>query len=123
MGLAVSDDTRLLAFGRGIVNRTKGFADLVDKIKNLCEKEQVKEIVFGLPFGPEGEENERTQRVRNFSRKLGLYFPEIPIFFIDESYSSYEAQNLLRQGIEKKLHGADDEIAAIIILQRYLDGL
>lgn len=120
IGLAVSDDSRLLAFGRGIIDRSKGLPDLVHKLKALCEKERVTEILFGLPLDEEGEEGPAAKRVRNFSKKLGLYFPDMKMSFIDESFSSFEAKNLLRI-TGRREH--DDEVAATIILQRYLDTL
>lgn len=118
IGLAVSDDARLLAFGRGILDRSRGFPLLVDKLKDLCAKENVSEILFGLPLDEEGKEGPAAKRVRNFARKLGLYFPDMNMSFTDESFSSFEAKNLLR-ATGRNAH--DDEVAAIIILQRYLD--
>ncbi len=121
IGLAVSDDARLLAFGRGIIDRTKGGIDKVAaRLRELCEKEHVTDFVFGLPLNHENGEGDSAQRIRNFAKKLGLYFPDIAISFVDESFSSFQAQNLQR---EAGRHGHDDEFAATIILQRYLDSL
>lgn len=120
IGLAVSDDARLLAFGRGIIDRSKGFDALVRKLEDLCLKENIVEFLFGLPLDDEGEEGESALRIRNFAKKLGLYFKDMPMSFIDESYSSFQAQRLQR---DSGRHGHDDELAATIILQRYLDTL
>lgn len=120
IGLAVSDDSRLMAFGRGILERSQGFQKIVKKIRELCEKEHVVEFVFGLALDDEGEEGVTAIKVRNFSRKLGLYFPGVPMNFIDESFSTFQAKNMQR---EAGGHGGDDELAATIILQRYLDSL
>ncbi len=120
IGLAVSDDAALLAFGRGILDRSKGFDYIVHKIKDLCEKEQVKELVFGLPLNVEGEEGLSAKKIRNFAKKLELYLPGKPMRFVDESFSSFEAKNLQRLTGRR---GHDDEVAATIILQRYLDTL
>lgn len=120
IGLAVSDDSRLLAFGRGVLLRSSGLNKIFEQIKRLCEKENVAEFVFGLPLNDEGEEGESATKVRNFAKKLGLYFPDKLLGFVDESFSSFEAKNLQRQ---TGSHGHDDELAATIILQRYLDKL
>jgi len=120
VGLAVSDDARLLAFGRGIFDRSKGFKTLVKKLEELCSAEKIVEFVFGLALDDEGEEGEQAQKVRNFAKKIGLSFPDIKISFIDESFSSYDAQNMLK---ESGQHGHDDEMAAVIILQRYIDNV
>lgn len=120
IGLAVSDDARLLAFGRGILDRGKGLPSVIDKLKDLCVRENVTEILLGLPLNDEGEEGPPAKRVRNFAKKLGLYFPGKKIHFTDESFSSFEAKNLLRTAGR---NDHDDEMAAVIILQRYLDKL
>ena len=120
IGLAVSDDARLLAFGRGIVDRSKGFDALLRKLEDLCAKENIIEFVFGLPLDDEGEEGEAATRVRNFAKKLGLHFKDKPMSFTDESFSSFQAKRLQQ---ESGRHGHDDELAATIILQRYLDTL
>ena len=90
---------------------------MVGKLKALCEKDGVVEFVFGLPLDVEGAEGVSSKRIRNFAAKLGLYFPDNKISFVDESYSTFEAKGLQRKFAA---HGADDEFAAIIILQRYL---
>ena len=120
IGLAVSDDARLLAFGRGIVDRSKGFEAMVHRLEDLWAKENIVEFVFGLPLDDKGEEGESAKRVRNFAVKLGLYFKDKPMNFVDESFSSFQAQRLQQ---EAGRHGNDDELAATIILQRYLDTL
>ena len=123
IGLAVTDDARLLAFGRGVIDRSKGFPKLVLVLKELCLKEHVTQFVFGLAINDDdegGKEGESAGRVRNFAKKLGLHFPDVKITFIDESFSSFQAQQMLR---ETGRHAQDDELAATIILQRYLDKL
>ena len=122
IGLAVSDDARLLAFGRGVIDRGPGgggFEKLVFKLRAICEKDGVVEFVFGLALNAEGEEGESAGRVRNFAAKLGSHFPDQKFNFIDESFSSFEAKKLQQ---EAGSHGYDDEFAAKIILQRFLDG-
>jgi putative Holliday junction resolvase len=118
IGLAVSDDARLLAFGRGVFDRKKGFPSLVTKLQEICNKEYVTELLFGLPLDENSEEGDSTKKVRNFAKKLGLYFADRKISFTDESFSSFEAKNQLRAAGRG---GHDDEAAAVIILQRYLD--
>ena len=121
IGLAVSDDARLLAFGRGVIDRTAsgGFEKMVGKLRAICEKDGVAEFVFGLALDAEGEEGETAGRVRNFAAKLGSHFPDQKFNFIDESFSTFEAKKLQQ---EAGSHGHDDEFAAKIILQRFLDG-
>lgn len=120
IGLAVSDDARLLAFGRGILDRSEGFAKNLKKIQKLCNSEHVQELVFGLALDDQGEEGETAKKVRNFAKKLEPYFVGLSMHFIDESFSSFEAKNMQK---EVGNYGHDDEMAAIVILQRYLDSI
>lgn len=120
IGLAVSDDARLLAFGRGVVDASKGFKYVVQCLEKLCADEHIEDILLGIPLDDEGEEGESALRVRNFSQKLALQLPGKQLHFFDESFSSFEAQKLLK---ESGKNGFDDEMAAVVTLQRYLDTL
>ena len=123
LGLAVCDSGRTMAFGRGILDRSKGMKTVGQFLQKLCVDEGIKEVVFGLPLGNENEETEQTERVRNFAKKLGLYLPDMRMSFFDESFTSYQADQFLAQ-MELKPHErrqSEDELAAIFILNRYLE--
>ena len=123
LGLAVSDSGRKMAIGRGIFDRKLGFEKLVKHIGKLCADENVTEILLGLPLGNEGEETVQTRRIRNFAEKLGLYVTGVKMSFIDESFTSFEARQFLDQiGVKTHLHRqSEDEVAALLILNRYLE--
>jgi putative Holliday junction resolvase len=124
VGVAISDEDRTMVFGRGVIKNFKSLADLFEKVKSICEKEAVVEIVVGLPVNPDGEDTFQTARIRGFGLKLEEFIKTVPVKFEDESFSSFEADSFLSnvakvKGSERKK--TEDEIAAVVILKRYLD--
>ena len=73
-------------------------------------------VVVGLPLATDGGEQYASLRCRRFANQLhGRYGVEVVL--VDERGSSMEAQRMLGT------HGADDAVAAAVILQRYFDAL
>jgi putative holliday junction resolvase len=77
-------------------------------------------LVVGLPCHPDGTPHEMTQLAKRFGNQLNGRF-NLPVTWVDERYSSVEAEADIRQGAAR----ADmlDAEAARVILQQYLDGL
>jgi putative holliday junction resolvase len=125
VGLAVSDEDQTMVFGRGVMKDYRSLAALFEKIKDFCVREDVIEIVMGVPVGREGEDTPQSERIRGFGEKLQEYLGgDIPVEFEDESFTSFEADEFLDRilhikGRDRK--GAEDELAAVLILKRYLD--
>ncbi len=126
IGMAICDESRQFVFGRGVVNPLKGLRKVFDAILKICKDDAIRCIIFGLPLSSEGSETIQTKRIRNFSLKLSKFLAEngmdLPIVFEDESFTSYEAdKDLAELGIKgsqrKKM---EDELAAVLILKRYL---
>jgi putative Holliday junction resolvase len=82
-------------------------------------------IVLGLPYNSDGSDSEMTEIVRNFGATLIPRF-EIPIEFVDERYTSAEAETLLKEdrrlGVRtKKLKKEDiDAKAAQLIAESWM---
>jgi putative Holliday junction resolvase len=69
-------------------------------------------LVVGVPFHPDGASHENTARARKFARQLRARFPRLPVYEVDERYSTTEA---LSGG------AADaDAGAACVILEQFL---
>ena len=79
-------------------------------------------LIVGIPYQPDGGESDITRAARNFSRKLEHRF-NLPVYTIDESLSSYEAEEQLRQDMIISKHNKHeiDKMAAAIIVQSWLD--
>lgn len=129
-GLAVTDPLQIIANGLVTVNTS----ELLDFIRQYCQREEVETIVVGEPRQPDGSPSENLQRVRSFvgnlrkeltaMRDSGLLDHEISIEWYDERFTSVLAhQTMLASGIGKKARqnkALVDEISATIILQDYM---
>lgn len=126
IGLAVSDRDRMMAFGRGkIVN--KNLEQVLDELFRLLNDEEIVRILIGLPLGEDGEETPQTLRIRDFGERLSNFLKQkglnILMEYVDESFSSFEANQILRdlgvKGLDRKK--TEDELAAMILIHRYID--
>ena len=79
-------------------------------------------LIVGIPYQPDGGESDITRAARNFSRKLEQRF-NLPVYTIDESLSSYEAEEQLKQDIKITKHNKHeiDKMSAAIIVQSWLN--
>lgn len=121
MGMAVSDPLGITAQGLetlGRKSKRKDFARLQEVLRNY----EVKEIVLGYPLRMSGEAGPQSEKVAKFARELRQEF-NLPVHLWDERLTSAEANRLLRDAelsIEKRAR-AVDRIAAVLILQAFLD--
>ncbi len=79
-------------------------------------------LIVGIPYLLDGGESDITRAARNFSRALEKRF-KLPVYTVDESLSSYEAEQHLKQDIKIAKHNKHevDKMAAAIIVQSWLD--
>lgn len=85
-------------------------------IAALLEEWQPNLVVVGLPLATDGGEQYASMRCRRFANQLRGRFG-LEVVLVDERGSSMEAQEMLGK------HVADDSVAAMVILRRYLDAL
>ncbi len=113
IGIAVSDPEGRIAFPKSaLLNR--GSAKIVKELKSLLAKEDVSEIVVGLPLNLDGSESDQSRKVRSFVKKLKSRVT-LPVKFENEIFTTHMVES---QGVEKEHR---DESAAAVILQSYLD--
>ena len=120
-GIAVSDTGGSMAFPRKtILMRTR--AAFFEELLALIEAEATDAIVIGLPINLDGEESLTTRQVRNFSKSLARR-TTLPLFWMEEALSSYEAERDLRDAGRSAAQGRAvlDQQAAVRILQSFLD--
>ena len=79
-------------------------------------------LIVGIPYLLEGGETDITRAARNFSKELEKRFG-LPVFTVDESLTSFEAEQRLRQQMKIAKHNKHeiDKMAASIIVQSWLD--
>ncbi|SIQ39300.1 Holliday junction resolvase RuvX [Maribacter ulvicola] len=120
IGLAVTDDMKMIAFGLTTVNTPEIFTYLSDYIP----REHVETIVVGEPKQMDNTASESEVHIAPFLVKLAEKFPTIPIKRHDERFTSKMAfQTMLDSGLKKKQRrnkALVDEISATIILQDFL---
>lgn len=120
-GLAVTDPCQIIAGGLTTVD-TPG---LLKYLQDYTAREQVERFVVGLPKQTNGLDSENLPRVQAFVQKLTQAFPDIPVEWWDERYTSVMAhQVMLESGIGRKARqnkALVDEISATIILQGWME--
>ena len=122
-GLAVTDPLQIIA--NGLV--TVPTSGLFDFLRDYIASEPVERIVIGEPKQPDGSPSENMSRVEQFVNRWRKAFPEIPIEFYDERFTSVLAHRAMIDGGLRKKKRQDkalvDEVSATIILQSYLESV
>lgn len=123
VGVAITDSLRMIAFGLSTVLTEEIFIFL-DKLIN---KENISEIVVGLPKNLDNSKNEISDEVSVFINKLNQKYQSIIINSLDERFTSKMAKKtILDSGVNKKKRrnkSLVDKVSATIILQSYLQKL
>ena len=120
IGIALSDETRLIATPHSVYTRV-GWGPDVKHIRQIYDEAGGTLIVCGLPRNMDGTEGPRAEKSRAFQalleRDTGL-----PVVLWDERRSSVEAHAILHaNGKKMKAHRKTvDAVAASLILEGYL---
>ena len=125
IGLAISDELRMLASARGTIdNSVSTKAELI----GLVEREGIRAVVLGMPLTLRNTDSTMTVEVRKFKEKLeGWLRPlGVEILIRDERLTSMMANSHIAQSDlpkhKKENKSLRDEEAARILLQEYLNG-
>ena len=120
-GLAVTDPLQIIATALDVIESTH----LISYLRSYFTKEQVDTIVIGLPKTLKNEEDEMARLVRSVASQIQKTFPDKPLHFLDERFTSKIAlQTMIDGGMKKKdrrVKGNADKISATIILQDFLN--
>jgi putative holliday junction resolvase len=120
-GLAVTDTLQLIPGGLTTVPSH----ELLKFLEDYFRKEPVERIVVGLPKQMNNQPSESMKYIEPFVRSLKKKWPEMPVEYYDERFTSVLAhQAMLEGGLKKKDRqnkALVDEISAVIILQSYLE--
>ena len=123
IGIAISDELGWTAQGLKVLDRA-GMEDDLGELKELVATAGVSEVVVGLPKNMDGSLGEGAQRVLSFVEKMEEFL-SIPVILWDERWSTAEATRLLIKAdlSRKRRRKVVDKLAAVLILQGYLDSL
>ena len=131
IGIAISDGLKITAQGKETIRRSQLKSD-INQILDYIIDESVDTIVVGLPknmnnsVGPQAEKT--LQFVKQLKKKIQYSdrnIPEVKIIMWDERLTSVAAEKMMIQAdlSRKKRKQIIDKIAAVYILQGYLDSL
>lgn len=124
IGIAVSDLLGLTAQGVETIRRRKEEDDL-KRLGELMEQYETRSLVSGLPRNMDGTEGDRCNIVKDFMAKVKETYPDVEVVFWDERLSTVAAaRSLIEADVSrKKRKKVIDKMAAVFILQGYLDSL
>jgi len=129
IGIALSDELHLTAQGLKTLQRTNIKND-TDKIIEILEEHGVGKIIIGIPKNLNGSDSVQTKKVYKFKQKLENKLKstgrkEIELISWDERFSTVIAEDILILAdlTRKKRKSVIDKMAAVVILQSYLDYL
>jgi putative Holliday junction resolvase len=121
LGLALSDETRMLASPHRVLVRDGGLAPVLDALIEVVRREGVTQMVVGLPLNADGSEGRQARKAHDFARVAERVIG-IPVTLWDERLSTREAEAIVRaQGRSTRNRQDLDAVAAAVILQDYLD--
>ncbi|MCX6766349.1 MAG: Holliday junction resolvase RuvX [Candidatus Moranbacteria bacterium] len=107
IGLAVADSETRIAFSYGVLKNDK---DLMKNIRDIVKKENISKIVIGNQMEIRSPFGDRISKALN-----------VPIEFQNELFSTQQAERNLKEKGAKRIKRFDDQEAARIILQSWLD--
>lgn len=126
VGVAISDPLGFTAQGIETIDRKEEnkLRKTLARIEELSKEYQVETIVLGLPKNMNNTLGERAEKTLEFKemleRRTGL-----PVVMWDERLTTVEAERTLIESSVRRENRKKviDKIAAVIILQGYLDSL
>ena len=124
VGVAASDLLLMTAQGVETIRRETLEKDL-SRLDELMREYDAVRLVVGLPRNMNGTEGERCEIVRAFAEEIQKTRPDAEIIFWDERLSTVAAaRSLISADVSrKKRKKVIDKMAAVFILQGYLDSL
>jgi putative Holliday junction resolvase len=121
IGLAKSDPSGMIASALQTIE-VKSEQETLKKLADVVADVNPSALIVGYPLNDDGSPNEACRRVDAFVERLSIIF-EGPIYKVDEFGTSEEAAGIIHAHGKKigKKKARVDRLAAVIILQRFLD--
>lgn len=127
VGVAVSDIFGWTAQGVEIIRRNNPmeYKQSLGRLAQLIEEYNVEKIVLGFPKNMDGSEGARCEKTLEYKKRIENRFRNIPVELWDERLSTVAAQRFLHEADYdiKKSKSVIDKMAAVFILQGYLDSI
>ena len=118
-GLALCDANETISTPLTTIH---GQTQLIEKIVELIEAENVEAVVLGLPLNMDGSDSAQTKAVRKFGEQLEGHL-NVPVHLQDERLSSFSAEQKLAPAnfTKGKMKQRLDAVAAAEILEAFLE--
>lgn len=124
VGVAISDELGITAQGVETITRSEEgkLRRTLARIAELSQEYRINRIVLGYPKNMDNSAGARVKKTEEFAdmvrRRTGL-----PVVFWDERLTTVSAERVLMEsGVRReKRKAVIDKIAAVLILQNYLD--
>ena len=123
IGVAVSDPLGFTAQGITTIRR-KSLQYDIEELKKICKEYNIENVLLGYPKNMNGTEGPRCEIVREFAEVIKEQL-DLPIQFWDERLSTVAAHRAMLEAdlSRAKRKKIVDKIAAVYILQGYLDSI
>jgi putative Holliday junction resolvase len=124
IGVAASDPLLLTAQGIEVIRRTSPARDF-GRLNEIITEYEVEIVVVGLPKNMNGTIGPRGELMKQFAANLQEMFPQVKVNLWDERLSTVAANKaLIASDVSRaKRKKVIDKMAAVFILQGYLDSL
>jgi putative Holliday junction resolvase len=123
IGLAVSDETKIIATGLDTIYY-KDKKEVVEKLRNIIKEKDVEKIVMGYPISMSGKITQIGLEVLDF-KKLLTQELNMDIELLDERFTTEMSRRVVQEMKRKPTppKGLLDKISAVIMLQDFLKRL
>lgn len=123
LGIAMTDELGIAPHGYETFRFEEfNYKKAREHVVEICQKYDIEEVALGIPYYASGDISPRAQSCLRFKDDLLKLNPNLKIEMIDESYSTIEADEMLKETNLSyyKRKEIIDEMAAVVILKRYL---
>ena len=122
IGVAVGETSTRIASPLGAIEAEANEARF-EAIGRIVDEWHPKGFVVGRPKHADGSEHAVARLAEKFARRLEARYG-VPVQFVDETLTSADAEATLRHTRTRAGSKSDvDALAAMLILQSYLDGM
>lgn len=122
IGVAISDELLLTAQGFCVID-SKGTANDLIQLGDIIREKGITHLLLGLPRNMNGTMGPMTEKVKEFGRQLAASQPALSVEYWDERLTTTAAQRTLIEAdvSRRRRRQVVDKVAAVLILQGYMD--
>lgn len=122
IGLAISDEKKIIASPLTIVLTQKNPAATIKQLLATLASYDIEKVVIGMPLQLNGKKGVMAEEVTQFLQLLQTHLT-YPVVSIDERMSTLQAEKALKESQlnRKKRSKVIDTVAATVLLQNYLE--